>query len=69
MKYDIYKYYFDMINSDKNKSDILQGEALRFKIGDSKYLNLNETSIKALNQFYEENRELLNNEESWNVYL
>jgi len=64
MKYDIYKYYFDMINSDKNKSDILQGEALRFKIGDSKYLNLNETSIKALNQFYEENRELLNNEES-----
>jgi len=64
MKYDIYKYYFDMINSDKNKSDILQGEALRFKIGDSKYLNLNKTSIKALNQFYEENRELLNNEES-----
>lgn len=50
-------YYYKNIDSDKNKYDITHWFPITIKIGDSKYFNLNEDSIKAINQYYDDNKD------------
>ena len=49
-------YYYKNIDSEKNRETIREKYPITVKIGDSKFFNLNEDSVKAINQFFEDNK-------------